>query len=278
MKAYLELKKRHIASSKLDEQTKAFANHCLEKNDLARVDQLLYKGNVSSQKRGGKRGARHSSPKPGSSSERGQTAEPSIGGFTLRCVYDDLPKVYAFVQSHPDPKPTIVVEPTKQAAPVRNATSTVTKAAGNASGSKNQKVATKPKSGPEVPATPVEPYSPPVEAIDRFDYEARKRQKAFVTQEEYAFLEKRRKEQEAIPRTSRRIAHVPKLQVAIRRQESTESSGSADSESVGPKPAEAETTVVAASPQPANVSWNTLNETTASELSTNETTLVEKTL
>lgn len=261
----------------MDEQTKAFANHCLEKNDLAKVDQLLYKTNVSGRKRGSKRGARHSSPKPGPSGERGQPAEPSVGGFTLKCGYDDLPRVYSFVQNHPDPKPTIVVEPSKQAAPTR-ITATVKKAASSATGSKNRKVVTKPKSGPEVPATPVEPYSPPVEAIDRVDYEARKRQKAFVTQEEYEFLEKRRKEQETTPRSSRRIAHVPKLQVTIRRQESTESSESADSETVGAKATEAETTVVAASPQGANVSWNTLNEISASEQATNETTLVEKTL
>lgn len=269
------MKKRHIASSKLDEQTKAFANHCLEKNDLTRVDQLLYKGSFTNKKRGGKRGARHSSPKPGPSGERKQPAEPGIGGFTLRCGYEDLPKVYAFVQAHPDPKPTIVVEPTKEAAPAKNVSSNATKPVNGASGTKGRKVATKPKSGPEVPATPVEPYSPPVEAIDRFDYEVRKRQKAFVTQEEYAFLEKRRKEQECIPRTSRRIAHVPKLQVAIRRQDSTESSGSASSEVTGARAAEAETTIAAASPQAANVSWNTLNETTASEPSANETTVSE---
>lgn len=253
----------------------------MEKNDLAKVDQLLYKGSVSGRKRNNKRGARHNSPKPGPSGEQGRPVEPSSGGFTLRCKYEDLPRVYEFVQSHSDPKPTIVVEPSEPTAPKKCNAATATKARGAvgiATGSKPRKVVTKPKSGPEVTATPVEPYSPPVEAIDRVDYEARKRQKAFVTQEEYEFLEKRRKGQESTPRTAKRIAHVPKLQVTIQRQDSAESSGSADTEVVGAQAADADTSGVAAGPQPANVSWNTLNETTVSEKSLSEPTPAEKTV
>lgn len=260
------MKRRNIAGSKLDEATKNFAYHCLEKNHLAQVDQLLYKGATANRRRSKQKGPRAKSPKPGPSGGH-EPAEPNpINGFTLRCTYEDLPRVYAFVQNHLPPRPTIVVEPGTEPAPIQPKVPALPRVRPAASGSaRAAKKKAESITSPEVVPRPIEPYSPPVEAIDRFDYEARKRQKAFVTTEEYEHLEKRRKEQKALSKPEKRIAHTPKLQVQIQRTEEDESSRGADSGKSSEGASEAEVTLAASTPEQPMVPWTTLNESVASD-------------